>query len=88
MANPVGTKTFNGREYTPTTFEQYSSTLHETVNNFYTHEMNDPGVTQEEAISSTAQMSENYINAVNDYNADMQAENNAEISMDDDGGIE
>lgn len=50
-------------------FDTYNQTLRDSVNAYYTHAMNDPTMTQEEAIQSTAQMSEEYLTAVDDFQA-------------------
>lgn len=57
------------RSVTP---EEYDARLRATVNAYYEHAMNAPGMTKEEAIESTAQMSEQYLEAVEEFqsNAD------------------
>lgn len=58
----------------PVTLEEYNQSLRDSVNAYYTHAMNDPSMSREEAISSTAQMSENYLNAVDEFQAAQQGE--------------
>ena len=78
-------KTFNGREYTPTTLEEYEAQLHGQVNDYYTHAVNDPTVSQEEAYAETTQMAENYLDAVAEYEEAAQQE---AASMETDTGFE
>lgn len=82
--------------YTPVTQEQYDNTMHDSVNAFYTHQLNDPSVSQEEAISSTAQMAERGLTASEEFaaaneQANSSAENNAtasaEVSNDNGNGV-
>ena len=61
------------------TAEQYEATLRDSVNAYYEHAKNDPPMSQDEVISSTAQMAENYHNAVDDFNA-AQAEANENMA--------
>ena len=56
--------------------EQYDQTLRDGVNQFYEHQMNDPDVSQEEAIETTAQMVENYLNTMDEF--DNNVHNDAE----------
>lgn len=47
--------------------EEYNATLRDSVNAYYEHAMNDPTMSKEEAIKSTAEMSEKYIDAVQEF---------------------
>ena len=49
--------------------EEYDSQLRDSVNAFYEHQMNDPSVSQEEAISTTAEMAENYQVSMEEFDA-------------------
>ena len=46
------------RGYTPVTAEDYESSMRSTVNAFYEHAVNDPSLTQEEAIAQTAEVAD------------------------------
>lgn len=59
------------------TLEEYDDSLHNTVNSYYQHAMNDPSMTQEEAIASTAEVAENYLNAVDEFQAETEMESDA-----------
>jgi len=71
--------------------EEYNQTLRDSVNRFYEHEMNDPSISKEEAMANTAQMAENYENAMEEFDAAQAANNNGtenQSGMDNDtGGI-
>lgn len=51
----------------PVSLEEYNATLRDSVNAYYEHAMNDPTMSKEEAIKSTAEMSEKYIDAVQEF---------------------
>ena len=53
----------------PVSLEEYNQSLRDSVNAYYVHAMNDPSMSREEAVSSTAQMAENYLNAVDEFQA-------------------
>lgn len=53
----------------PVSLEEYNQSLRDAVNAYYVHAMNNPSMSKEEAISSTAQMSEQYLSAVEDFQA-------------------
>ena len=61
-------------DYKPVTIEEYKSTLNNTLNGFYTHSLNDPSISNEEAIAQTSQVAENSLIAVEEFEADSQAE--------------
>ena len=63
------------KNYTPVTLEEYNQTLHDAVNAYYTHAQNDPPMTQDDVIQSTATMSEAYLNAVDEFQAEQDALN-------------
>lgn len=60
-------------QYTPVTLEEYNQSLHDTVNAYYEHAQNDPTMSHEEVIASTAQMSEAYLDAVDEFQAEAEA---------------
>lgn len=70
------------KNYTPVTLEEYNQTLRDSVNAYYVHAQNDPTMTQEEAIQSTAQMSEAYLNAVDEFQAEHDALDTGSESVD------
>ena len=55
--------------YKSVTVEEYDAALRGSVNAFYTHAINDPSMSREEAIAQTAQMSENYLNTMDEVHA-------------------
>lgn len=63
----------------PVSLEEYNQSLRDTVNAYYEHAMNDPSMSKEEAIKSTAETSEKYLDAVQEFQEaqDMQTDNNA-----------
>ena len=63
------------------TLEEYDQSLRSAVNAYYEHAMQDPNMSHEEAIANTAKMSEEYLNAVDEFKAAMEEEtNNAALS--------
>lgn len=71
----------------PVTLEEYNATLRDSVNAYYTHAINDPTMSREEAIQSTAEMSEGYLNAVSEFQEAQAAEvsNTADMSISNEG---
>lgn len=69
--------------YTPVTLEQYNQSLRDAVNAYYTHAQQDPTMSQEEVYQSTAAMSEQYLDAVDEF----EAAQNADISVTDDAAV-
>ena len=67
-------------DYKPVSLEEYNQSLRDTVNAYYTHAMNDPGMSKEEALQTTGEMSEKYLGAVEEFQESQNAaiENNAE----------
>lgn len=59
-------------DYQPMTADEYKSTLHNPVNAFYTHEMNEPSVGREEAVDGASQTAENQFNAIEESEAQGQ----------------
>ncbi|MCI8582930.1 MAG: hypothetical protein HFH13_07350 [Dorea sp.] len=51
----------------PVSLEEYDTTLRSSVNAYYEHVMNDPTMSKEETIKSTAEMSEKYLDAVQEF---------------------
>lgn len=60
------------------TLEEYRQELNGSLNGYYIHAMNDPSMTQEEALSSTYEMAERSLEAVEEFE---EAQNN-EINVD------
>ena len=69
------------KSYTPVTVEDYDNSMRSTVNAFYEHALNDPSMSQEEAIAQTSQMAENYLNTMDEINT---AHENGEIMSNND----
>lgn len=61
------------KSYTPVTLDEYNQSLRDSVNAYYVHAQNDPAMTQDEVIQSTAEMSEAYLNAVDEFQAEQEA---------------
>ena len=68
----------------PVTLEEYNQSLRDTVNAYYEHAMQDPSMTEEDAIQSTAEMSEKYLDAVEEFQQEQGTQNETEM----DSGIE
>mgnify|MGYP004459107031 CR=1 FL=1 len=68
----------------PVTLEEYNQSLRDTVNAYYEHAMQDPSMTEEDAIQSTAEMSEKYLDAVDEFQQEQSTQNETEM----DSGIE
>lgn len=51
----------------PVSLEEYDATLRSSVNAYYEHVMNDPTMSKEETIKSTAEVSEKYLDAVQEF---------------------
>ena len=54
-------------EYKPVFLEEYNQTLRDSVNAYYTHAMNDPNMSDEDALKSTGEMAEQYLDAVQEF---------------------
>ena len=54
-------------EYKPVFLEEYNQTLRDSVNTYYTHAMNDPNMSDEDALKSTGEMAEQYLDAVQEF---------------------
>ena len=65
----------------PVSLEEYNATLRDSVNAYYEHAMNDPTMSKEEAIKSTAEMSEKYIDAVQEFQESQGMQTTAGVSM-------
>lgn len=65
----------------PVSLEEYNATLRDSVNAYYEHAMNDPTISKEEAIKSTAEMSEKYIDAVQEFQESQGMQTTAGVSM-------
>ena len=68
----------------PVTLEEYNQSLRDTVNAYYEHAMQDTSMTEEDAIQSTAEMSEKYLDAVEEFQQEQDMQNETEV----DSGIE
>ena len=68
----------------PVTLEESNQSLRDTVNAYYEHAMQDPSMTEEDAIQSTAEMSEKYLDAVEEFQQEQDMQNETEV----DSGIE
>lgn len=64
----------------PVSLEEYNATLRGSVNAYYEHAMNDPTMSKEEAIKSTAEMSEKYIDAVQEFQESQGMQTTAGVS--------
>ncbi|HIW42527.1 MAG TPA: hypothetical protein H9743_10440 [Candidatus Mediterraneibacter vanvlietii] len=65
----------------PISLEEYNATLRDSVNAYYEHTMNDPTMSKEEAIKSTAEMSEKYIDAVQEFQESQGMQTTDGVSM-------
>lgn len=61
--------------------EEYNAALRNSVNAYYEHAINDPTMSKEEAIKSTAEMSEKYIDAVQEFQESQGMQTTAGVSM-------
>lgn len=68
----------------PVSLEEYNATLRNSVNDYYEHAINDPTMSKEEAIKSTAEMSEKYIDAVQEFQESQGMQTTAGVSMNED----
>lgn len=64
----------------PVNLEEYNATLRGSVNAYYEHAMNNPTMSKEEAIKSAAEMSEKYIDAVQEFQESLGMQTNAGVS--------
>lgn len=51
----------------PVSLEEYNDALRSSVNAYYEYAMNDPTMSREEAIKTTAEVSEKYMDAVQEF---------------------
>ena len=76
-------------EYKPVFLEEYNQTLRDSVNAYYTHEMNDPNMSNEDALKSTGEMAEQYLDAVQEFQETQEMGNiettNEDVSIADNG---
>lgn len=66
----------------PVSLEEYNATLRGSVNAYYDHAMNDPTMSKEESIKSTAEMSEKYIDAVQEFQESQEMQTTAGVTVD------
>lgn len=76
-------------EYKPVSLEEYNQTLRDSVNAYYTHAMNDPNMSNEDALKSTGEMAEQYLDAVQEFQETQEMGNiettNENVSIADNG---
>lgn len=76
-------------EYKPVSLEKYNQTLRDSVNAYYTHAMNDPNMSNEDALKSTGEMTEQYLDAVQEFQETQEMGNiettNEDVSIADNG---
>ena len=76
-------------EYKPVSLEEYNQTLRDSVNAYYTHAMNDPNMSNEDVLKSTAEMAEQYLDAVQEFQETQEMGNiettNEDVSIADNG---
>ena len=76
-------------EYKPVSLEKYNQTLRDSVNEYYTHAMNDPNMSNEDALKSTGEMAEQYLDAVQEFQETQEMGNiettNEDVSIADNG---
>ncbi len=77
-------------DYKPVSLEEYNQTLRDSVNAYYTHAMNDPDMSSEDALKSTGEMAEQYLDAVQEFEDAQETENviettNEDVSINDNG---
>ncbi|RHQ91553.1 hypothetical protein DWX80_16905 [Ruminococcus sp. AF21-3] len=69
--------------------EKYNQTLRDSVNAYYTHAMNDPNMSNEDALKSTGEMAEQYLDAVQEFQETQEMGNiettNEDVSITDNG---
>lgn len=76
-------------EYKPVFLEEYNQTLRDSVNTYYTYAMNDPNMSDEDALKSTGEMAEQYLDAVQEFQETQEMGNiettNEDVSIADNG---
>ena len=76
-------------EYKPVSLEEYNHTLRDSVNAYYTYAMNDPNMSDEDALKSTGEMAEQYLDAVQEFQETQEMGNiettNEDVSITDNG---
>ena len=76
-------------EYKPVSLEEYNQTLRDSVNAYYTHAMNAPNMSNEDALKSTGEMAEQYLDAVQEFQETQEMGNiettNEDVSIADNG---
>ena len=76
-------------EYKPVFLEEYNQTLRDSVNAYYTYAMNDPNMSDEDALKSTGEMAEQYLDAVQEFQETQEMGNiettNEDVSIADNG---
>lgn len=59
----------------PVTMEEYDQTLRDTVNAYYTHAINDPSMSNEDALKSTGETAEKYLGATQEFQEAQNVQN-------------
>ena len=76
-------------EYKPVSLEEYNHTLRDSVNAYYTPAMNEPNMSNEDALKSTGEMAEQYLDAVQEFQETQEMGNiettNEDVSITDNG---
>lgn len=62
-------------DYKPVSLEEYNQSLRDAVNAYYTHAINDPSMRREDALKSTGEMAEKYLDAVQEFQEAQEAQN-------------
>lgn len=62
-------------DYKPVSLEEYNQSLRDAVNAYYSHAINDPSMRREDALKSTGEMAEKYLDAVQEFQEAQEAQN-------------
>ena len=65
----------------PVSLEEYNATLRSSVNSYYVHAMNDPSMSKEEAIKSSAEMSEKYLDSIQEFQEAQEMHNDTKVGV-------
>ncbi len=63
----------------PVSLEEYNQTLRDAVNTYYEHAVNVSSMSKDEAIQSTAEMSEKYLSAVQEFQEAQEIQSNEQV---------
>lgn len=84
----LSTQTF---QPSPVSREQFEATLHDSVNSYYQHALNDPQLLYEEVVAETSQMAEQHFDAIAEFGASELEDSayiNDETSLPESCGVE